>query len=295
MAVLIDPPAWPAHGTLFSHLVSTQSLEELHRFAEAAGIPRRAFDEDHYDVPARRYRELVERGAQEVSGADLVRALIGSGLRVPARRRASKLRAALSSRWAALLPEDPALGEELLDRWAEPHRKYHTPFHLLALLEALDLLLQPADLPLRRAVLIAAWFHDAVHAGVAGEDERASAALAVERLGADGPLAREVERLVLLTAAHDPAPGDRAGELLCDADLSVLGAAEDDYLRYSRAVREEYAHIPDEAFSRGRSAVLQQLLTLEPLFRTAEGRTRWADRARTNIAAELAGLGSTAH
>ena len=36
MTVLIDPPAWPAHGTVFSHLVSDASLEELHAFARAA-------------------------------------------------------------------------------------------------------------------------------------------------------------------------------------------------------------------------------------------------------------------
>ncbi|WP_104181595.1 DUF4031 domain-containing protein [Arthrobacter sp. B0490] len=292
MAVLIDPPSWPAHGTLFSHLVSTRSLEELHRFAAAADIPRRAFDEDHYDVPARRYRDLVERGAQEVSGGDLVRELVRSGLRVPARRRAPKLRAALASRWASLLPSDPVLGEDLLERWGEPHRRYHTPSHLLAVLEALDLLLQPGDLPLRRGVLLAAWFHDAVYEGVAGDDERASAALAAERLRTVGePEAREVERLVLLTITHDPAPGDRAGELLCDADLSVLGAAEGDYLSYTRAVRAEYSHLPDQAFIEGRRTVLQHLLTLEPLFRTAAARERWSARARTNMELELASLG----
>ena len=291
MAVLIDPPSWPAHGTVFSHLVSTSSLEELHAFAEAAGIPRRAFDEDHYDVPARRYRELVERGAQEVSGASLVRALIGSGLRVPARRRGPKLRAALVTRWASLLPEDPALGEDLLDRWAEPHRRYHTQTHLLAVLEALDVLLQAGDLPLRRTVLLAAWFHDAVYEGVAGEDERASAALAVHRLAALGrPAAQEVERLVLLTATHDPASEDRAGRLLCDADLSVLGGPEADYQRYLLAVREEYAHIPDAAFVEGRRAVLQRLLALEPLFGTAEAQTLWAPRARVNMTRELSVL-----
>ncbi|MDN5669473.1 MAG: DUF4031 domain-containing protein, partial [Renibacterium salmoninarum] len=55
MAVYIDPPTWPAHGTYFSHLVSDQSLAELHRMAADAGLTERAFDRDHYDVPLRRY------------------------------------------------------------------------------------------------------------------------------------------------------------------------------------------------------------------------------------------------
>ena len=64
MTVLIDPPQWPAHGTLWAHLVSDESLDELHDFAEAAGIPQRAFDHDHYDVPEEKYALLVQRGAR---------------------------------------------------------------------------------------------------------------------------------------------------------------------------------------------------------------------------------------
>ncbi|MBG6225280.1 putative metal-dependent HD superfamily phosphohydrolase [Arthrobacter sp. CAN_A2] len=292
MAVLIDPPTWPAHGTVFSHLVSTASLEELHAFAAAAGIPRRAFDEDHYDVPARRYRDLVVQGAQEVTGADLVRSLIASGLRVPARRRAPKLRAALMSRWEVLMPGVPGLGGELLDRWSEAHREYHTPTHLLGVLEGLDLLLEPTDEPLRRVVILAAWFHDAVYEGIAGQDERASASLAVQHLEGSMPdaVVRDVERLVLLTAAHDPAPGDRAGHLLCDADLAVLAGTPEAYTRYAAAIRGEYRHLPQDAFTAGRRAVLQRLLTLEPLYRTAIAQAEWTGPARRNLAQELASL-----
>ena len=62
MAVLVDVPMWPAHDRLWAHLVSDSSLEELHAFAERAGLPRRSFDLDHYDVPAERYTDLVVHG-----------------------------------------------------------------------------------------------------------------------------------------------------------------------------------------------------------------------------------------
>ena len=87
MTVLIDPPAWPAHGTLWSHLVSDTSLDELHEFAAVNGIRSRAFDLDHYDVPAERYDRLVAAGASAVSGRELVRRLRASGLRIPAKDR----------------------------------------------------------------------------------------------------------------------------------------------------------------------------------------------------------------
>lgn len=85
--ILIDAPMWPAHGRLWAHLVSDDSLEELHRFAEENGLPPRSFDLDHYDVPEERHAALVAAGASHVGGRELVRRLIASGLRVPARDR----------------------------------------------------------------------------------------------------------------------------------------------------------------------------------------------------------------
>lgn len=82
MTVLIDPPYWPAHGTRYSHLVSDASVTELHLFADRNGLPPRAFDRDHYDVPAARYHDLVSAGALEVSPRELLARLVAAGLRV---------------------------------------------------------------------------------------------------------------------------------------------------------------------------------------------------------------------
>lgn len=87
MTVLIDVPRWPAHGTLWSHLISDSSLDELHTFAAGMGIPRRSFDHDHYDVPLERYDELVAAGALPATMREIVLALRTSGLRVAARDR----------------------------------------------------------------------------------------------------------------------------------------------------------------------------------------------------------------
>jgi predicted metal-dependent HD superfamily phosphohydrolase len=289
VAVLIDPPRWPAHGTTFSHLVSDSSLAELHVFAERAGIRRRAFDLDHYDVPAERYDDLVRRGAHPVTGGELIRRLRASGLRVRSRERPEHIRFVLGARWPVGVSH--AVRDELLERWSEPHRHYHGPAHLLAVLDALDTLAAPVR-PVR-AVVLAGWFHDAVYDGVAGADEEASAALASRLLVDQVPSAEiaEVTRLVRLTAGHDPAPHDDAGALLCDADLAVLGGSPEAYGRYVVAVRQDFAHVDDDAWRTGRSAVLRRLLALDPLYRTERGRQLWAARAQTNLHGELAGLG----
>jgi hypothetical protein len=82
MTVLIDEAIWPAHGTVWAHLVSDTSLEELHSFARRAGLPERAFDHDHYDVPLERRKALIAQGAESVSGRELLRRLQRGGLRV---------------------------------------------------------------------------------------------------------------------------------------------------------------------------------------------------------------------
>ncbi|MCB0996084.1 MAG: DUF4031 domain-containing protein [Acidimicrobiales bacterium] len=81
MAVLIDPPTWPYRGERWSHLVSDVSYAELHRFAGALGIPRRAFQGDHYDLPSLYYDRAVALGAEPVGARELVRRLRAAGLR----------------------------------------------------------------------------------------------------------------------------------------------------------------------------------------------------------------------
>jgi len=97
----------------------------------------------------------------------------------------------------------------------------------------------------------------------------------------------EVARLVRLTATHDSAPGDGAGALLCDADLSILAADPARYDAYAAAVRREYGHVPDDAFRIGRAEVLRHLLGLPVLYRVVPERAEWEVRARANLTREL--------
>ncbi len=302
MTLLIDPPAWPAHGTLWSHLVSDTSLHELRAFARAQGLGDRGFDLDHYDVPADRHDALVAAGAVALDGGTLARRLGGSVLRVPGRERRRASRAALLEAWARLwsLGADPrvhAVGTDLVDRWREPHRVYHSRLHLADALDALDLLVADGAPGSGWHAAVALWFHDAVHDGEAGRDEERSAALVGTLLGplvgGAEPAGRaqavslrdldEVARLVLVTTDHAPAADDPTGALVSDADLAILGAEPPRYDRYAAQVRAEYGHVPDDAFRAGRAAVLDQLAGLPALFRSAAGAGRWALPAGRNL------------
>ena len=181
--------------------------------------------------------------------------------------------------------------DNLLARWAEPQRRYHTTDHLTAVLDHIDTLAEYADDP--DLVRLAAWFHDAVYRPDRSENEERSARLAERALpeaGLSDGGTSEVARLVRLTTTHAAEPGDRNGAVLCDADLAILAAGPDPYAAYTAAVREEYGFVPDEAFRAGRAAVLEQLLALPRLFRTPYGTERWEAPARRNLESELASL-----
>ncbi|WP_149183513.1 hypothetical protein [Streptomyces sp. TRM49041] len=208
----------------------------------------------------------------------------------------------LTRRWAGAVllardtdacgPSPYRYADDLLRRWAEPQRRYHTTDHLLAVLRRIDELADYADD--LAAVRLAAWFHDAVYLPDRSTNEERSARLAeraLPELDIDPSRTAEVARLVRLTVSHDPAAGDRNGEVLCDADLAILAAEPEEYEAYTAAVREECGFVPDDAFRAGRAAVLRQLLGLPRLFRTPYGAERWEAAARRNMADELGSLG----
>ena len=82
MTVLVDPAVWPWRDRRWAHLVSDESYDELHAMAEALGVPRKAFQGDHYDIPSEYRVRAIDRGATPVSSRELIRRLIDSGLRL---------------------------------------------------------------------------------------------------------------------------------------------------------------------------------------------------------------------
>jgi predicted metal-dependent HD superfamily phosphohydrolase len=142
--------------------------------------------------------------------------------------------------WAELAGDSPTSRTEwsaLIAAWSEPHRRYHDLAHLAAVLGLVGQLAEAADDP--DAVRLAAWYHDVVYDPERSDNEQVSAARARAGLRGlvTGERLDEVERLVLLTAGHDPEPGDANGAVLSDADLAVLAAPPEAYAAYASAVR----------------------------------------------------------
>ncbi len=188
---------------------------------------------------------------------------------------------------------DPApVARNLLARWSEPQRHYHTLVHLEACLAGLDahrsLAADPATLE------AALWFHDAIYDPCATDNEARSAALAIAVLRAAGvaeAITAKVEGLILATHAHEAA-SDPDAALLLDLDLAILGASPAAYQAYAAAIRREYAWVPEPDYRRKRAALLARFLQRTRLYLTAPFFARHEAAARANLAAEIAALES---
>ena len=176
-------------------------------------------------------------------------------------------------------------------RYTQQHRKYHNLLHVEDVLLRIEELEPPTEHEL--ALALAAWFHDAVYQPDRDDNEERSAYAAydaLEQAGASPELMAEVVRLIRLTASHEADPDDIAGAVLCDADLSILGADHEKYCDYARNIRGEYIHLSAEEYSAGRVGVLRSFLEREHIFRTPYAREHWEEQARENIASEIATL-----
>src|SRR5256885_3447868 len=125
---------------------------------------------------------------------------------------------------AALGGRPTSAADDLEGRYDEPHRKYHNATHIEAVLRDARLL-STEDNPV---LVLAICAHDVVYDAKPGDDERASALWARERLAEAGVGAEDVARvegLVLATITHES--DDPLTRILLDADLAIL--ASDDY------------------------------------------------------------------
>lgn len=185
-----------------------------------------------------------------------------------------------------------AVRDELIARYSEPHRRYLTLVHIE---DCLAQVAASTDLDeTQRALMDAAiWFHDAIYDATRNDNEAESAALAADRLAAEGApqsFIDEVVRLILLTAGHSVQAGDVLGARLVSIDLSILGAEPARYDAYAAAIREEYAHVPEPLYRAGRAAILGRFLESEALFADPIWAGRYETQARANLTREIAAL-----
>jgi len=181
--------------------------------------------------------------------------------------------------------------DALVAAHSAPERHYHNLEHLGDMFRVVGRLAAQVRDP--NELQLAVWFHDAVYDSRGKDNEKRSGELAVDLLGPIGVPASALDRVVQMiwaTAHTGAAPATRDTAVLLDADLAILGAAEERYARYAADVRKEYAWVPDAQYRAGRAAVLQRFLSAPRIYHTQLVFEEGEARARANLARELEGL-----
>jgi predicted metal-dependent HD superfamily phosphohydrolase len=178
---------------------------------------------------------------------------------------------------------DEQLFAEVMDRYAEPHRSYHTTRHLDECFARLEEARQQADRLYE--IELALWFHDAVYDVRGSDNEERSASwaqAAVLAAGLDTTVGDRVRDLILATR-HDGSPPAGDAALLVDVDLAILGSPAERFDEYEQQVRQEYSWVPGFVFKRKRAEILEGFLRRPALYHTEYFRSRYEAAARANL------------
>ena len=202
----------------------------------------------------------------------------------------------LRQRWDALwtrlnvIPNRAPSIEPLIAAYDEPARAYHNLHHIMQCLRALDELRDLCHDP--DAVELAIWYHDAVYDPTRHDNEERSAGIAAEDLRRAVLPQEKINAVIDLIHAtkHTHSPITPDAEILVDIDLSILGQDAETFDNYERAIRQEYAHVDDDAFRKGRSAILQRFLDRPAIYATPAMRSRYEEPARQNLRRSLLNL-----
>ncbi|MBN2511842.1 MAG: hypothetical protein JXB18_02780 [Sedimentisphaerales bacterium] len=195
----------------------------------------------------------------------------------------------LWSRIGAKSSADAAF-ELLVNAYTQPHRFYHNLDHIRACLDIFEQIRSMASNP--DAVEFALWYHDVVYDVRGSQNEEQSALIAYNtcmEAGLTDAMAQEIQNLIL-TTKHTGRPQTRDQELIADIDLSILGSSDDEFDRYEANIRKEYAHVPDDAFRLGRTAILKAFLDKPTLYYTAYFIQKYQPPAIANLHRSIAGF-----
>ncbi|HEY4497078.1 MAG TPA: metal-dependent phosphohydrolase [Candidatus Paceibacterota bacterium] len=200
----------------------------------------------------------------------------------------------LKKRWNELMKSlgvNDARGEifnDLVARYSEPHRRYHTLEHIVNMLREFAKVKAHASYP--KAVEFAIWFHDAIYDTRREDNEQASAKLAVEAVkklgitnGVFGDIFSPKVYELVLTTEYKRLPGDADEDLLADLDLATLASDPEIFDENMKKIREEYSWLSDEQFKWGRIMFMRNMLSRPRIYSSPRTREKYDARARANL------------
>jgi predicted metal-dependent HD superfamily phosphohydrolase len=180
--------------------------------------------------------------------------------------------------------------QDLVRRYAEPDRHYHTLKHIEHCLNELARVRHLAKWP--DAIEIALWYHDVVYNTKAHDNEDHSAvqaAVVLQSAHVSPRMISKVRQLILATK-HTAPSEDPDTQLLLDIDLSILGQEQAVFDRYEQAIRREYSWVPDDMFTQRRAELLRGFQSRGRIYRTEFFFEAYERQAHQNLSHSLSKL-----
>ncbi|PVF98226.1 hypothetical protein CPB86DRAFT_758889 [Serendipita vermifera] len=189
--------------------------------------------------------------------------------------------------------------QETLDKWnatiitaySETQRHYHTVEHIRSMLDSMDSV-DESEIHDKNTVVLAILFHDIVYEPRSAFKQNELQSIDMwnefaKELALDNRIVEDVTKFIEATITHS-LPVDYPTDLpfFLDLDLEVLGRPREDYIMYASQIREEYAHYSIDEYCKGRTKVLQRLLS-GGIYFTDYWKSRLSDAARANMQWEI--------
>lgn len=188
---------------------------------------------------------------------------------------------------------------ELVMRYLEPHRSYHTLHHIASMLEEFETVRSLASDP--SSIILAVIYRYAIYEtrngstrGVKSNEER-SAELARDvllHISCPQHFAQRVYDLIL-TTKHDAVIEDADAKLLLDLGLVILGSEDDMFDEFGVAIRRENIHVLYGVYVTERCRILRMFLDLERIYYTDCLHEKYGDKAIKNLKRAIAKLESS--
>lgn len=201
----------------------------------------------------------------------------------------------LQFRWLCtrlgLLWDTNKLFNDIYFRYLENNLPYHNWNHIKDGIRKIN---QHRDLFKEPDIVMMAWFfHDIVYNPLAKwwDNELQSAILAKNILSTFWLSPEKLEDIYkLIIATQHTGTGNYSSDeqLMMDIDMSILASDENTYNTYSKCIRVEYSHYPDNLYNPGRAQVLEHFIS-KPIFYTST--FKWLEKqAQDNIKKEIIAL-----
>lgn len=164
----------------------------------------------------------------------------------------------LLSRWNISLSQ-----EDIIKRWNEKHRKYHTISHLEDLIQQINTYngLSPKEYDM---LTLTAIFHDVIYNPRRGDNEVQSAEFFLNHIAMnkDIPDIQEIATMIRDTKNHTPST--HLSGIFSNMDMSIVRRPYPELLKWEDEISYEYSHLPRIVYVIGRVRFLRQMIKKFP-------------------------------